>query len=62
MAEEQKRKKDPYNENNREFKSMFSPLKTRQVIECMRFIGCKSRPVIIEMAMEDFIRKHSQNK
>lgn len=55
--EKDKRQKDPYNQENRDYRTQLSIARNKRAIDAMQFIGCKSRAVFTEMALEHFIKK-----
>jgi len=61
MAINRKRKtRDPLNKENRSFKADLSPFSLNRALETMKEMGCKSRSVFTEMAIENFIKGHGK--
>lgn len=47
-----KKKKDPFNPENGEFRTKMNLTKTERALKTMEILGCKSRVVYTEMAIE----------
>jgi hypothetical protein len=60
MATKRTKERDPFNEDNRDFKARLTISETKETIATMKFIGCRNRSVFVAMAIKEFNKIHGQ--
>jgi hypothetical protein len=56
----ERKKRNPLNEDNPEFKITLSKFDTKRVVEVMKYVGATSRPSFLKMCVELGIRHYGE--
>ena len=56
MGQQERKRKNALNAEYREFRTTLLPNKTKDALWAMQYIGCKSRPIFVDMAIEAYVR------